>query len=375
MRPHQRALGITRVARQTGLDRLGIACYAAIRPNAATLAVNQGKGIDDASAEASAIMEAAEYAIAERAELTVQRLSIDEISASGRRYLDPAPLLPAAAPLAPHLVIGWVAGEDLLTGTAVLVPRDAVMIGGLAPDLPLICRSTNGLASGNCEDEAVFHALSELVERDAASLWAFKSDTAMRGSAVAASTFADIEVHRLVERIQASGFRVNLFDQTTDLGLPAILAVIVAAAERPALHFDIATGAGCHPIAAIAAIRAITEAAQTRISNIAGGRDDFEPSEYRQVVHPSVVQLARPMRAERRGPAGESRDTNLPRLLAVVKAAIAAQIPGPVVLVRLGGEAFGISVVRLFAPGLEDRLGNRNWRPGPRAAAAMLRFW
>jgi ribosomal protein S12 methylthiotransferase accessory factor len=57
MRPFFRDLGITRVARQTGLDCIGIPCFAAIRPNAATLAVNQGKGTDDDAAEASAVME------------------------------------------------------------------------------------------------------------------------------------------------------------------------------------------------------------------------------------------------------------------------------------------------------------------------------
>ncbi|MNY74434.1 hypothetical protein D3C86_2134680 [compost metagenome] len=43
-----------------------------------------------------------------------------------------------------------------------------------------------------------------------------------------------------------------------------------------------------------------------------------------------------------------------------------------IVTVRLGSERIGIEVVKAFVPGLEDRLTNRHWRPGSRAAAAML---
>ena len=58
MRPRLSEFGITRLARQTGLDRVGIPCWAAFRPNALTLSNSQGKGIDDAAACASALMEA-----------------------------------------------------------------------------------------------------------------------------------------------------------------------------------------------------------------------------------------------------------------------------------------------------------------------------
>src|SRR4051812_9830923 len=63
--PHLSDLGITRVARQTGLDRVGIPCWAAFRPNSKSLAGAQGKGLTDAAACASAVMEAAEVAVAE----------------------------------------------------------------------------------------------------------------------------------------------------------------------------------------------------------------------------------------------------------------------------------------------------------------------
>ena len=69
MRPRLAEFGITRLARLTGLDEVGIPVWAAIRPNALTLAVSQGKGVDDAAAAASAMMEAIEVATAERRDL------------------------------------------------------------------------------------------------------------------------------------------------------------------------------------------------------------------------------------------------------------------------------------------------------------------
>jgi ribosomal protein S12 methylthiotransferase accessory factor len=41
-------------------------------------------------------------------------------------------------------------------------------------------------------------------------------------------------------------------------------------------------------------------------------------------------------------------------------------------MVRMGGAGYGISVVRVFAPDLEDKAANRNWRPGKRYLRAMM---
>ncbi|MHB1109985.1 MAG: YcaO-like family protein [Devosia sp.] len=375
MRPFLHDLGVTRVARQTGLDRIGIPSFAAIRPNAATLAVNQGKGADDDAAEASAIMEAAEYCVAENPAVATHFLSTRQVLAAGLKSLDVTHLLPPDAPLDKERKIHWIEGTELHAGDAILVPYDAVVIGGTPRDLPQISQSTNGLASGNCLDEAVFHGLCELVERDAASLWVFKPDKGMRLSCIAPEAFGDAEVDRLAGRIRASRLRINLFDQTTDLAIPCIMAVIGPADRTPSLHFDLATGAGCHPVAAFAALRAITEAAQTRISNIAGARDDFDPGEYGMSLSQSLAAHCEPIPAQRGVPAGASPGSALSDLVGIVSEAVAKRTSRLTALVPLGGDRFGISVVKLFAPGLEDRLTNRNWRPGPRAAAAMMRFW
>lgn len=375
MRPRFADFGITRLARQTGLDTIGIPCWAAVRPNARTLAVNMGKGVDDDAAMASAIMEAVEYAIAEAPEAPAIVATAARLEAEGRAVFDIAPWLPPKEPLARDLELSWLEGADLFSGAPVYAPRDALVIGG-AETLTAISQSTNGLASGNTLEEATFHALCELIERDATTLWIFKSDAAAAATEIDAASFADPLVDDLVARVERAGLRLTLFDQTTTIGLPVIFALLAPRDHPATRYFDLAAGCGCHPIAVRAAIRAITEAAQTRVSNIAGARDDFDPAEYHQRLSTSLQSLAA-LRADvpRGPPAGVALGTSLPALFAHAKAQLAGAGMTGIAAFPLGGASAGIAIVRLLAHGLEDRSTNRHWRPGARATGAMVGLW
>jgi ribosomal protein S12 methylthiotransferase accessory factor len=366
-------LGITRLARHTGLDRIGIPVYAAIRPNSATLASHQGKGVDDVSAQISAVMEAAEYAIAEAPETPQRTLSMAEARAAGHEMLDVSHLLPRGTVVEATKPIRWVEGFALETGAPVLVPYDAVVLGSPPRDLPGLSQSTNGIAAGTHFSGALLHALSEVIERDAVCLWGFKSDSAARATAISPADFDDAHVDALTYRIAEAGYRLRLFDQTSDIGAPAIYAVLSPddGAEK---HFDAATGASCHPVAAVAARRAIVEAAQTRITNVAGARDDIVENEYELELARSIAVLTEDAPAARPVPPGLPAGSSEDELIAALQGGLAKAGLNRVVAIRLGGERLGIHVVKLFVPGLEDRLTNTNWRPGSRATSAMLGF-
>src|SRR5512132_2344620 len=62
----QRRIGVTRVARITGLDRTGVEVACAIRPLGHVLQVCNGKGQSFGAAAAGAVMEAAELFCAEQ---------------------------------------------------------------------------------------------------------------------------------------------------------------------------------------------------------------------------------------------------------------------------------------------------------------------
>lgn len=371
LRPYLAALGITRLARQTGLDRIGIPCFSAIRPAGLTLSVSQGKGRDDAGAMASALMEAAEFAVAERSEAPSRVATAETLRLAGESIYDAARLLPPERPLPTDTPIRWLSGSTWPGNDSVWIPRDVLTIGEDAADLPEVARSTNGLASGNTTEEALFHAICELLERDATSLWSLLPDAARLATEFSIEAVDDPVIQAFGKQIHDADLELRLFDQTTDLGVPCIMAVISERQSDNARLFDIAAGYGCHPTAGRAIGRAITEAAQTRITNIAGGRDDFMPAEYFEEADESVAFLATPAAGRCLPPAWLAADTPLPAMLDQL-----AQRVGPtaqIVWSELGGAHYGISVVRAVSGVLEDRETNINWSPGQRALEVLAR--
>jgi YcaO-like protein with predicted kinase domain len=374
MLPHLKSLGITRIAAQTGLDEIGIPCFAAIRPNATTIAATQGKGLDADSAKASASMEAFEYAIAERPTAPRRRASVAEFKANGERFFWPERLLPQGTLVDEGRPIIWLTGYDHFSAQPVLVPYDVVAIGHEGIDLPGVSISTNGLASGNSRREAVFHALCELIERDACALVVLGSDGEIARTQVQPGAFGDARIAELVRRISDAGCALTLFNVTSNLGVPTFQAVIFDDVVESGRHFDLSAGAGTHPVAVRAAIRAITEAAQTRITNIAGARDDFSPEEYRFALDPSLLIYRGGSAVGGQSlPAGCPMGSSAQQLDAYLDAALRHRKVNEVIVVPVGGDAFGGAVIKVFAPRLEDKGPNSNWRPGPRALSAMLR--
>jgi ribosomal protein S12 methylthiotransferase accessory factor len=87
-RPLLSNLGITRIANVTGLDRIGIPVVMVCRPNARSIAVSQGKGLNLDAAKASGLMEAVETYHAEHITLPLLLGSYAELRAQiGRAHV------------------------------------------------------------------------------------------------------------------------------------------------------------------------------------------------------------------------------------------------------------------------------------------------
>ncbi len=365
-------LGITRLAEQTGLGRYGVHCFAAIRPNSRTVAVHQGKGADRVSAQLSALMEAAEYAYAEAARPSLRHATLSELLKNGEPAISPSALLPLDERQIDDISIDWVEGADLSTGDPVLVARDAVTLGLDALDLPTISQNTNGLAAGASRPQAWLHGLCELIERDSLVLWGFRPDSALAARAIDPDAIGDPYLSALNARVAEQQDTLRLFDLTTSIAVPTIYAVL-GPSIGTARHAEITTGAAAHPDRMVAARKAALEAAQTRISLVSGARDDIDAGLYRQESRSDLrALLAMTPRAEWSAPLISSVPPDSRALVDEVLQHLAAAGLKQAVAVPLGGAELGIAVEKLFVPGLEDRLTNRNWRPGPRAARAML---
>ena len=366
--------GITRLARLTGLDAIGIPVWAATRPNARTLAVSQGKGLDDAAARASAVMEAIEVATAERPDRAGVLATTAQLRADGRRLQRLDMLLRrGVAPPADDERIPWIEGLDLVSGETVFVPLEATVLSdGRVP--VRWWQSTDGLASGNNFWEATLHGLTERIERDAMTLWTLRDDRAVAAACRDVAAFADPELSRLDRIVTAAGFHLRLFDVTSDLGIPVMFAVISPVPgghEDKWKHFDLTAGSGCHPDPTRAAIRAVTEAAQSRLTTIAAARDDFEPARYAAKLKADLLTYVRATPRHRPPSASESFGPRTGWIGTMVAHLVRGGVREIIVVPLETGEN-DFAVAKVLAPDLENPPGDRARTFGPRAVRTMM---
>ncbi len=109
---------------------------------------------------------------------------------------------------------------------------------------------------------------------------------------------------------------------------------------------------------------------QSRLTNIAGGRDDFSPAEYSEAVDASIAFLDAPQEHRTEPTAWLQYGTMLPACSA---GSPTGSEPKPeIAWAELGGAPYGISVVRALSATLEDRETNDHWRPGARAMRVLV---
>jgi len=271
-------VGISRLADVTRLDTIGIPVFQAIRPAAATLTVSQGKGLTDTLASISALMESTELWHAENVVADVFVDTIRNLRPS--LTYDPYRDLPLETNSLLHddLPLEWVTATNLPDGRGVPVPYRLVNLDFREPTgwRPRVFQeSSNGLASGNTFIEAALHALYEVIERDAVAR-AHRSGSI--GTRFDPRELDSAPVHDLLDRFAAAQVSVDTRWVPSPAGLPCVAARIVSP------DYQVVTGGyGCHLSTGIATTRALTEAAQSRLTLISGARDDLSLRQFRPV--------------------------------------------------------------------------------------------
>lgn len=286
-------LGITRLSSQTGLDKIGIPVWCAFAPNARAIVIAQGKGLTDEAAKTSAAMEAIERSVATNPTCTVITANLDELAKRGMRFDTLQSLLALKKqPLSDGEDIEWVEGRDLSTGEPVWLPFEAVHLDRTEDDRRY-WQSSDGLASGNTRDEALFHGLMERVERDALTLWQIAAPARRFARRLDPAGIEEPELCAMLERIARADLEIALFDITSDLGLSCI-AAILAPRHRPAFpplrHVEVTLGCGAALQPELAASRAISEAVQSRMTFIGGARDDLLPELFEKPAAGDTLQ-------------------------------------------------------------------------------------
>jgi putative methanogenesis marker protein 1 len=366
--PKMPAAGVTRVADITGLDRIGISVFSSIRPTAegGAVSVYNGKGTTPEEAKVSAMMEAIErYS----AEVHGMKLLVDSYSGlSEKEYaLNPKELiLPDYVKNAEEVRIPWVKGYDLIQKEEIYVPANAVFhpLPSRYDRVRLFRTNTNGLAAGNEIEEAIFHGLAEVVERDAWSLVEITRNTGAvvktkeEGIRVLQDKFSDADISLLIR------------DITSDVCVPTFAAVSDDLMLRdPAL---LTIGMGTHTNAEVAVKRALTEVAQSRLTQIHGAREDTATADMRRIMGYDWMRKSNKhwfdTSVEKDFEMGNSFSLDSDDFLEDIKYTVERLREvglERVVVVDLTRKKIGMPVVRVIVPGLEmyavdgDRIGRR----------------
>ena len=112
---------------------------------------------------------------------------------------------------------------------------------------------SNGNAAGNTIEEAILQGFLELVERDSVALWWYNR---IRRPAIDLDSFDEPYLGSVREYLSARGRDLWALDLTSDLGIPACVAVSRRAEGTPE---QILLGFGAHLDPRIAVLRAVTE--------------------------------------------------------------------------------------------------------------------
>jgi ribosomal protein S12 methylthiotransferase accessory factor len=351
--------GITRVANVTGLDYLGIPTYVASRPLARSLSVSMGKGATHAAAKASALMEALEFWHAEHIRLPL-RYECAALLAKEERILAPQEFTTTVA-IDDTRPLLWVEGRSLFDEEPIWVPFGAVHLNAVEPmeggRNPFQVGS-NGLASGNTMTEAIVHSVCELIERDATTLWFVDPrEGSDKRTQVDLSTIQSSALRDVLDRIEAAGLHVGLFDTTTETEIPSFNAVLFDDPGPRAMGYF--WGFGCHLDPVVAASRALTEAAQCRLAEITGAREDIAPEDFLQNRDDEELEemkewLSSPAATrDFHQTATVATDTVLGDLDVLRSALCRAEIRDAAV-VDLSREELGVPVVKVLIPELEQ---------------------
>ncbi|MGW3142116.1 YcaO-like family protein [Streptomyces sp. NPDC001139] len=351
IRPFFPEMGITRVADITGLDTIGIPVFQAIRPNARTQAISQGKGITPELAKVSAAMESIELWHAEEMDLTTVNAAVQELAPSLPYSVFDLPR-PVRSALCATSKLSWVRATDLAKSShSVWVPEEFVRLGvpprpiGLGP-LPTLRRSSDGLASGNEPLEALLHALYEVIERDAVyRVWKYRGrefDVALQS--------VEGAPRQLIDQFRAADISIQVRDLTSIARVPCYETYIWSR-DYPYTF----GGWGCHYDHDVALCRALTEAAQSRLGYIAGARDDLRAEVYELVTQRTKLTCPFPSDAGLRryqGSAPGAVSSFADDLEAIIDI-IGKKYPNSY-WVDLTKPDFKIPVVRVIVPGMKE---------------------
>jgi ribosomal protein S12 methylthiotransferase accessory factor YcaO len=383
-------IGVTRLADITDMDILRVPNYSAILPGTEDyIWVYSGKGPTKTHAKVSALMESIERysALPSGAPRNFTQGSYDQLSSTSR-VLHPDEIMePLRFLYRNDMIMDFLPGLDLFTGQEIMVPAALALFrySPRAPALnPFAFHHTNGLASGNVDEEAICHSLCEVIERDAMSLAVLRASAIpfhfiryimnslkIKGYPIPPisadkfkddpSIFPDVDISEvqfepikdIANKFSNAGIPLIIKDITSTIGIPTFNASSIEWITHN--YGYLAEGHGTHPDSRIALLRAITEVSQTRAANIQGARDDLRKINYGQ-DNTDDKRAWQFMQSKNTIKFSEVRTYHNEDILEDIKLLLdhlKNDGLATAIIVNLTSPAIGIPVVRAIVPGLE----------------------
>ena len=371
------AAGLDPLEDITQKDNIGIPVYSIARQETAhgKAKFYNGKGPTPEQAKASAIMEAMERYSAEMRETDeIIYGTVDEAVATGMMTLDPAEMILPMRMMNYYRndAIAWCRGYEMFRGEEIWVPACAVYHPYFPDgDIQLFRFHTNGLATGNTMEEAILHSCLELIERDAWSICEYRE-----------KANADVIIpedslcSQLMKKFNDNGVEIYLKDLTSDIGIPTIGA---AADDVRTKDPELLTiGVGTHLNPEIAAVRALTEVAQSRTTHKHGAKTNAKLQKVSQEMGYEKIKKVNRVWYSKSGRTvklAEMKRLDTPYVLDDIEVVFDKLVEcgfDKVIAVDLTRPEIMIPAVRMIIPGLEVSTMDPE-REGPRLLGAHNR--
>lgn len=367
--------GITRLADHTGLDEIGIPVWAVIRPDARSVSQCHGKGLTHDQAQISAVMEGIETALAETAEHRVEMIASANEMLRARRPIADFALMLKCVDGDPDQARKWrwIKGKGVASGIERFAPLGLVSLDlrhDQQTDLAFFHQNSVGLAAHFKREDAILHGLLEAVEYDALAL-AMAWPGILEACPQLDGVFGVSEALDLaIAKCRAVQLDPTFQVLTTDIGLPVILCrlreMTAGLAPRRSKPF---AGHACRLSMVDAAIAALLEAVQSRMTDISGAREDINVGDYAVTDAPPST-----LRKVNSTPLVHSADRLTPpeSIALVLKQLASSGLSEPLVF-DLHNEGDPVFCVAVHCPGLEIGTAQDGYRSGRRAELRIIK--
>lgn len=341
-------MGTTRLADLTGLDRLGVPVWQAVRPASRALSVHQGKGFCPECARRGALMEAIESGFAEQWRRIDRTSAWAELPLEARSH-QPDDWATRRGAVCAEDPLTWTLAEPLGDHSAFYVPFGSVSLDLTQSFERGVRRSSDGQAAHLNLNDAIATGLRELIERDSRACHQWLPLAKRMRCRIALDSIPYGWFRDLRGLIEDAAIQLQLFS------LAAIRPFHVICCEMVDLDpFSraraVTGGASAHECAERALEGAVLEAIQSRATILSGSRDDLplRPAARTGPERPRATLPLPPNLPAQAFPSGEDRELSQEEIVTSINAAGFDQVG----MVRLSDPSSPIVVVKTFVAGL-----------------------